>query len=75
MITRYGSSARMSLAVSYRGLFETAGIVADDLQQDVQGQLRQALSVIDGPFGQGKCGQRRVIPVQNWLDGTQLCTR
>ena len=55
MITRYGSSARMSLAVSYRGLFETAGIVADDLQQDVQGQLRQALLLLDV---QGRAGGR-----------------
>ncbi|CAO3302657.1 MULTISPECIES: RidA family protein [Pseudomonas] len=67
MITRYGSSARMSLAVSYRGLFETAGIVADDLQQDVQGQLRQALSVIDGLMVQANVGKAQLTRVQMWL--------
>ena len=31
----------MSLAVSYRGLFETAGVVADDLQQDAGSSARR----------------------------------
>ena len=64
MIERYGSGSRMSLAVSYRGLFETAGVVADDLQQDVQGQLRQALSTIDGLMAEARVAKDQLTRVQ-----------
>ncbi|MBI1504835.1 RidA family protein, partial [Escherichia coli] len=54
----------MSLAVSYRGLFETAGVVAGNLQEDVQGQLRQALSTIDGLMAEADIGKAQLTRVQ-----------
>ncbi|BFO04859.1 Enamine deaminase RidA, house cleaning of reactive enamine intermediates, YjgF/YER057c/UK114 family [Pseudomonas guariconensis] len=67
MITRHASGDRMSLAVSYRGLFETAGIAAHDLQQDVQGQLRQVLAIIDGLMAEASIGKDQLTRVQLWL--------
>lgn len=67
MITRFGAGERMSLAVSYRGLFETAGVVAGNLQEDVQGQLRQALSTIDGLMAEADIGKAQLTRVQLWL--------
>lgn len=67
MIKRYGVGQRMSLAVSYRGLFETAGVVADDLQQDVQGQLRQALNTIDGLMAEASVAKDQLTRVQMWI--------
>ena len=64
MIERYGQGERMSLAVSYRGLFETAGVVPDDLRQGVQGQLRQALSTIDGLMAEANVGKEHLTRVQ-----------
>ncbi|MDM9554805.1 RidA family protein [Pseudomonas asiatica] len=67
MIERYGQGERMSLAVCYRGLFETAGVVADDLQQDVQGQLRQALGTIDGLMAEANVDKEHLNRVQLWI--------
>lgn len=67
MITRFRVGERMSLAVSYRGLFETAGVVASDLQEDVQGQLRQALSTIDRLMAEAGVGKDQLTRVQLWL--------
>jgi len=57
----------MSLAVSYAGLFETAGVVADDLQQDVQGQLRQALGTIEGLMAEARVTKDQLTRVQLWI--------
>ena len=67
MIERYGVGQRMSLAVSYRGLFESAGVVADDLQQDVQGQLRQALNTIDRLMAEARVSKDQLTRVQLWI--------
>jgi len=67
MITRYASGNRMSLAVSYGTMFETAGVAADDTSEDVQGQLRQVLAAIDALMAEAGIGKERLTRVQIWI--------
>ncbi|WP_374045874.1 RidA family protein [Pseudomonas sichuanensis] len=67
MITRLASGDRMSLAVSYRGVFETAGVAADNRLEDVQGQLRQVLATIDALMAEANVGKEQLTRVQIWL--------
>ena len=67
MITRYASGNRMSLAVSYGAMFETAGVAADDTREDVQGQLRQVLTTIDALMAEAGIGKDRLTRVQMWI--------
>jgi len=57
----------MSLAVSYRGMFETAGVAADNRLEDVQGQLRQVLATIDALMAEANVGKEQLTRVQIWL--------
>lgn len=67
MITRHAPDHRMSLAVSYGAMFETAGVAADDTRQDVQGQLRQVLATLDTLMAQAGIGKEQLTRVQIWL--------
>ncbi|MFS2125840.1 RidA family protein [Pseudomonas sp. Pseusp97] len=67
MITRYASGKRMSLAVSYGAVFETAGVVADDTREDVRGQLRQVLATLDALMVEAAVGKERLTRVQIWI--------
>ncbi|WP_243434730.1 RidA family protein [Pseudomonas sp. 30_B] len=67
MITRYASGNRMSLAVSYGAMFETAGVAADDTREDVQGQLRQVLATIEALMAEAGIGKDRLTRVQIWI--------
>lgn len=67
MITRYASGNRMSLAVNYGAMFETAGVAAEDTREDVQGQLRQVLATIDALMAEAGIGKERLTRVQIWI--------
>ena len=66
-ITRHEPSAILSDAVEYGDTVYLAGVVADDLDQDVKSQTKQVLAEIDRLLG--KCGssKSKILQAQIWV--------
>lgn len=56
-----------SLGVAYGPFAQTAGIVADDLTADLQGQARQVLAAIDGLLMRLGAAKSALISANIWL--------
>ena len=67
MIERLDEGNRMSIAVRYGRNFETAGVVAEDLTLDVQGQAQQALAAIDSLMARAGVTKDDLTRVQIWI--------
>lgn len=66
-ITRYQESARMSQAVCFGPHIETAGQVAHDTTQGIQGQTQQALAAIDALLAEVGASKEHLTRIQIWL--------
>jgi enamine deaminase RidA (YjgF/YER057c/UK114 family) len=66
-ITRQGGNAVLSDVVDYHGFVYTAGLVADDLTQDVAGQTQQVLAKIDAALEAAGTDKTRLLQAQIWL--------
>jgi enamine deaminase RidA (YjgF/YER057c/UK114 family) len=53
--------------VDYHGFVYTAGLVADDLAQDVAGQTTQVLAKIDAALEAAGTDKTRLLQAQIWL--------
>ena len=51
----------------YNGVAYLAGQVANDLSQDIQGQMRQVLDLIDGLLAQANSDKSRLLMAQIYL--------
>jgi enamine deaminase RidA (YjgF/YER057c/UK114 family) len=66
-ITRHEPSKIYSKVVEANGFVFTAGIVADDPSQDVQGQTRQILAEIDRLLKLGGTDKTKVVSATIWV--------
>ncbi len=67
MIQRQHSNQRMSQLVSYAGLVWTAGQVAKDPSQDMEGQTRQILAQIDALLADAGSDKSRLLSANIWV--------
>lgn len=67
MIKRYEPGHRASRAVEYGGIFDTAGIVADDMSADIVGQTRQVLDTLDSLLASADLTKEHLTRIQIWL--------
>jgi enamine deaminase RidA (YjgF/YER057c/UK114 family) len=71
-ITRHEPSAIYSKIVEANGFAFTAGIVADDVKQDIQGQTRQILSEIDRLLALCGTSKANVVSATIWVTDIRL---
>jgi enamine deaminase RidA (YjgF/YER057c/UK114 family) len=72
MIKRHEPSKIYAKAVEANGLVFTAGIVADDVSQDVQGQTRQVLSEIDHLLAAAGSDKSKLVSATIWLPDIRM---
>ena len=66
-ITRHEPSKIYSKVVEANGFAFTAGIVADDIKQDIQGQTRQILAEIDRLLKVAGTDKTKVVSATIWV--------
>lgn len=66
-ITRHEPSKIYSKVVEANGFVFTAGIVADDVRQDVKGQTQQILGEIDRLLKLGGTDRTKVVSATIWV--------
>lgn len=66
-ITRIVTNPRRGRAVVHNGVVFTGGVTADDRDQDIRGQTRQALAKIDKVLAEAGSDKRRMLNVQIWI--------
>lgn len=66
-VTRHEPSTILSKAVEANGFVFTAGVVADDLKQDVKGQTRQILAEIDRLLKLAGTDKTKVVSATIWV--------
>lgn len=66
-VTRHEPSKIYSKAVEANGFVFTAGIVADDIKQDVKGQTQQILNEIDRLLKLCGSDKTKVVSATIWL--------
>ena len=66
-IIRSGADKVLAKAVEYHNFVFLAGLAADDLSQDVTGQMRQVLSDIDTLLEAHGTDNTRLLQAQIWL--------
>lgn len=66
-ITRYQESARMSQVVCFGPHIETAGQVASDTTQGIEGQTQQVLDAIDALLAEAGASKENLTRIQIWL--------
>jgi enamine deaminase RidA (YjgF/YER057c/UK114 family) len=66
-ITRHEPSRILSKAVEANGLVFTAGVVADDLTQDVRGQTAEILAEIDRLLALAGTDKTKVLSATIWV--------
>jgi enamine deaminase RidA (YjgF/YER057c/UK114 family) len=71
-IKRHDASPILSQAVEHGNTVYLAGIVADDVSQDIKGQTRQILDKIDRLLG--KCGSHKskILSANIWVTDINL---
>lgn len=67
MIKRINPNARASQAVRYGDNFVTGGVVADDMSQDIVGQTKQVLKVVEELLADAKLTKNNLTRIQIWL--------
>ncbi|GAB7534989.1 RidA family protein [Burkholderia sp. 3C] len=67
MIKRFGSGRRISDAVTFGGVFESSGQVADDMSADIAGQTQQVLDTLDRLLADAGYAKADLTRVQVWL--------
>ena len=65
--TRHEPSKLLSKVVEANGFVFTAGIVADDIKQDVKGQTQQILKEIDRILKVGGTDKTKVVSATIWV--------
>jgi enamine deaminase RidA (YjgF/YER057c/UK114 family) len=71
-ITRHESSGLMSSVVEAGGFVHTAGVVADNLDQDVKAQTREVLAEIDRRLALCGTDKSAVISATIWVPDIRL---
>lgn len=66
-ITRHQEDMRMSQVVCFGPHIETAGQVAHDTTQGIEGQTQQALSAIDALLAEVGASKNHLTRIQIWL--------
>ncbi|GAN70702.1 RidA family protein [Acetobacter syzygii] len=66
-ILRTNPNPILSAAVEYHGFVFTQGVVARDLEQDVEGQTRDVLEQLDTLLEQHGTDKTRLLQAQIWL--------
>jgi enamine deaminase RidA (YjgF/YER057c/UK114 family) len=66
-IERINPGVRMSQAVIHADTVYLAGLIADDLSEDVKGQTRQILAKIDHLLAKAGTDKSKVLSVNIWL--------
>jgi enamine deaminase RidA (YjgF/YER057c/UK114 family) len=66
-ITRHEPSTILSEVVEANGFVFTAGVVADDLEQDVKGQTQQILAEIDRLLKLAGADKTKVVSATIWV--------
>jgi enamine deaminase RidA (YjgF/YER057c/UK114 family) len=67
VIRRINSTARASEAVQYGDSFVTGGLVANDMSQDIVGQTKQVLAIVDELLANAKLTKNNLTRIQIWL--------
>lgn len=71
-VTRHESKKILSAVVEGGGLVYTAGITADDLSEDVQGQTRQVLDEIDRLLALAGTDKSKILSATIWVPDIRL---
>jgi enamine deaminase RidA (YjgF/YER057c/UK114 family) len=66
-IKRYEVGPIISGAAAHGGIVYLAGLAADDLSQDVRGQTKQTLAIIDRILTQAGSDKTKLLRVEIWL--------
>jgi enamine deaminase RidA (YjgF/YER057c/UK114 family) len=66
-ITRHEPSKILSKVVEANGFVFTAGIVADDISQDIKGQTKQVLAEIDRLLALGGTNKSKAVSATIWV--------
>ncbi len=66
-IERYEVGPIISGAAAHGGIVYLAGLAADDLSQDVRGQTKQTLAIIDRILRQAGSDKTKLLRVEIWL--------
>ncbi len=66
-IKRYEVGPIISGAAAHGGIVYLAGLAADDLSQDVRGQTKQTLAIIDRILTQAGSDKTKLLRVEVWL--------
>ncbi len=66
-IERYEVGPIISGAAAHGGIVYLAGLAADDLSQDVRGQTKQTLAIIDRILTQAGSDKTKLLRVEIWL--------
>lgn len=66
-ILRTNPNPILSAAVEYHGFVFTQGVVARDLEQDIEGQTRDVLAQLDALLEQHGTDNTRLLQAQIWL--------
>ena len=67
MVQRFDVGARMSEMAVHNGTVYLAGQVADDVSQDIRGQTRQVLGMIDALLARAGSDKTQLLMVQIFL--------
>jgi enamine deaminase RidA (YjgF/YER057c/UK114 family) len=67
MIQRFNVENRYSDMAVFSGVAYLAGQVASDLSQDISGQMREVLGLIDGLLKQANSDKSRILMAQIYL--------
>jgi len=66
-IKRYEVGPIISGAAAHGGIVYLAGLAAEDLSQDVRGQTKQTLAIIDRILTQAGSDKTKLLRVEIWL--------
>ncbi|TXT40147.1 MAG: hypothetical protein FD135_1541 [Comamonadaceae bacterium] len=67
MIQRFDVGPRMSEMAVYKGTIYLAGQVADDVTQDIAGQTRQVLAMVDTLLARAGSDKSKILMAQIFL--------
>jgi enamine deaminase RidA (YjgF/YER057c/UK114 family) len=71
MIQRYEPGKRMSRVVTYNGVAYLAGLTADDLSADIEGQTSEVLAKADARLASAGTNRSRLLTATIWLRDIQ----
>lgn len=71
MIQRYEPGKRMSRVVTHNGVAYLAGLTADDLSLDIEGQIGEVLAKADARLTSAGTNRSRLLTATIWLGDIQ----